>query len=476
VHGSDSRSADGIGGRVKKTSKDELVVGVAFVLAEVKRLQTVLREQGLAAFPKGEALHSLPDPRGNGFQIVCGRAATKRIAMLAGHAARGAGIAGQVERQSVDRHLRAILSQRFLREGRAVSMREVEKALAEAGKLAAAERGARIHFVPCHLVFVEDPPQFAIGPVRFLTKARFRARVARPLWASRVYLRRDHRFVRDMLRYYGSFRWAAEIEIADCDRKTSEARAIEVATRAIDCLHLLIGPGHSRKMRVAGPDLTRDLRASLSISGADLEYEASYPSAGQVGFAPGWFAQLEAHPDWGRALGLCGLALEAAVEPGLKRPLSHRFLDAIHWYGEAVRDPNPAARAVKYITAIERMLMTEGRNEEIAPTIAERVAALCCERGSLASHQQWRADAQTAYSLRSKLVHGSLSPTSPRIMEELGIVARVSQYALIGALTLIGQPGLVDAKASSAKLARYYDGFVADVRRQLGLADGVQDA
>lgn len=461
---------------MKKTNKEELVAGVAFVLAEVERLQRLIREQGLAALPREDALNWLPDPRDNGFHILCGREAAKRIGLLAEHAARGAGISRQVERKSIDRHLRAILSRRFIGEDRAVSLGEVEQALAEAGRLAAAERASRIHFVPCHLVFVQDPPQFAIGPVRFLTKARFRARLAGPLWASRDYLRRDHRFVRDLIAYYGSFRWVAEIDIPDCDRKTSEARAIEVATRAIDCLHLLIGPGHSRRMRVGGPDLTRGLRGSFAISDDGLELEAGYPSAGHVGFEAGWFAEFETHPDWGRVLALCGLALEAAIEPGLKRPLSHRFLDAIHWYGEAVRDPNPAARAVKYVMALERLLMTEGRNDKIAPTIVERLAALCCEPGSPNSYEQWRSDAQTAYSLRSKLVHGSLSPTSPRIMGELGTVARVSQYGLIAALTLIGERGLVDAKASSAKLARYYDGFVAGVRRDLGLPDAVQDA
>lgn len=458
---------------MRKTSKDELVAGVAFVLAEVERLQQLVRASGGAALARGDAMHWLPDPRGTGYHIVCGRAAAERLVLLADHAARGAGIAKQVEPKSVARELRRIVSQRFLSGEREVSLGDVEAALAEAAKRAAAARKTRIHFVPCHLVFVEYPPEFAIGPVRFLTRSHFRTRLAGALWANRADLRRDHRFVRDLITYYDSFRWVAEIEIPSCDGKTSEGRAIEVATRAIDCLHLVIGPGYSRKMRVAGPNLTRDLRGSFSLSGDDLGLQGSYPSAGQVGFEPSWFADLEAHNDWARVLALCGRALEAAIEPDRARPLSHRFLDAIHWYGEAVRDPNPAARAVKYVTALERMLMTEGANEKIAPTIAERVAALCCEQGSLASHRQWHADAQTAYALRSKLVHGSLSPTSPRIMEALGTVARVSQYGLIGALTLLGEAGLVDAKASSAKLARYYDGFVRDVRRGVGFAESL---
>ncbi|QDX24798.1 hypothetical protein FPZ54_01280 [Sphingomonas suaedae] len=314
---------------------------------------------------------------------------------------------------------------------------------------------------------MENPPEFFIGSVRFLTMARFRSRLADYLWTSRHYIRRDYQFFKQLVHYYGSFGWVAEIHISDCDEFTSESRAMEVVTRAIDCLHLLIGPGHSRKMRIGGPNLKRDLRGNFSVCDANLRYKVSYPSAGHFGFEEGWFVDLEAHPDWGRVLTLCALALEAATDPGLTRPLSHRFLEAIHWYGEAVRDPNPAARVVKYITALERMLMTEGRNEEIAPTISERVAALCCERGSIASHTQWRADAQAAYALRSKLVHGSLSPTSKRITDELGTVARVSQYGIVGALTLLGDRGLTDANASSVKLSRFYDAFVADVRRAL---------
>lgn len=457
---------------MKKTNKEELVEGVAFVLAEIERLQRLVREEGLAALPRSDGLHWLPDPRDNGLHILCGREASRRIAILAEHAARSAGITEQVERRSLDKHVRAVISRRFIGGNRSVTLREVERALAEAGKLAAAARASRVHYVPCHLVFAEDPPEFSIGPVRFLTRARFRSVLAGNLWASRSHLRRDHRFVRDITRYYSSFRWVAEVQIANCDRKTSGARAKDVVTRAIDCLHLIIGPGHSRKMRVGGPDLSRDLRAGLSVSGGSLGYEASYPSAGHVGFEDGWFTEFEEHPEWSQVLALCALALESAVEPGLTRPLSHRFLDAIHWYGEAVRDANPAARVVKYVTALERILMTEGRNEEIAPTVAERVAVLNCERGSVESHARWRADAQTAYSLRSKLVHGSLSPTSPRIMKELGTVATVSQYGIVGALTLLGERGLTDPKASSAQLAAYYDEFVTNVRRDLGLPAG----
>jgi len=452
---------------VKQNKKDSLVADVAFVLAEVERLQQLIRSEGLAALPRTDAFHYLPDPGGKGLRILCGRAAGERISSLADHAMRAAGIDGQVERKRAAQHLRSVLSQRFLGEERAVTITEVERALAEAGRLAAVTRATRTHFIPCHLLFVQDPPQFAIGPVRFMTRATFRSRLVIPLRTSRRELR-DYRLVHELTAYYESFGWVAEVEIPDCDSGTSQARAQEAVTRALDCLHLLIGPGHSRKMRIGGPALRRDGRGSFTLSSEGLGYQISYPSAGNVGFEAGWFTEFENHPDYGMGLRLCGLALEAAVDPGLKRPLSHRFLDAIHWYGEAVRDSNPAARVVKYMTAIERMLMTEGANKDIASTIADRVAAFCCEAGSRASHDQWRADAQRAYSLRSKLVHGSLSPGSPRIMEDLGTVARVSQFGLIGALTLLGEPGLTDAKASSAKLARFYDEFVAGCRRGLG--------
>jgi hypothetical protein len=452
---------------MKKTDKDDLVAAVAFVLSEVVRLQAVLRDGGLAALPSEDAMHWLPDARENGFHILCGKEASKRIASLAAHAGRAAGVIGQVENRLLDEQVRTLISRRFVGEKRSVTLREVERVLSEAGRLAAAECSARTHFIPCHLVFVQDPVHFAIGPVRFLTKALFRSRLAHRIWASRAELRGKHHFLRDIKGYYGSFGWVAEIDIADCDQKTSSARALDVATRAIDCLHLLIGPGHSRKMRVGGPDLARDLRGSVSANADGLRYVVSFPTAGHVGFEKGWYAQFELARS--RELVLCALALEAAVNPGLRRPLSDRFIDAIHWFGEAVRDPNPAARVVKYITALERMLMTEGRNEAIAPTIAERVAALCCERGSVVSYAQWRADAQTAYALRSKLVHGSLSSKSPRVMDELGTVARVSQHAIIGALKLLGERGLTDGAASSAKLKRIYDGFVADVRADLGL-------
>jgi hypothetical protein len=181
--------------------------------------------------------------------------------------------------------------------------------------------------------------------------------------------------------------------------------------------------------------------------------------------------ELFGREDYGNALRLCGLALEAAVDPDLDRPLSRRFLDAAAWFGEAVREESAAARVVKYVTALERMLMTD-EAADITRLVSERVAAVCFEMPSRESFEEWRSSTQRAYALRSKLVHGSLSPTSPEILGELGMVASVSSMGVQGGLALLGEAGLRAEGVSTRTLADFYNRTVAHCRAMFASGAG----
>lgn len=73
-------------------------------------------------------------------------------------------------------------------------------------------------------------------------------------------------------------------------------------------------------MRIGGPALTFDRRAKLKISATgSLDYSLSSQGSSQVNFPNAWSERLE-DPDMARVLELCGVALEAAVDPDLDRP------------------------------------------------------------------------------------------------------------------------------------------------------------
>jgi hypothetical protein len=157
-----------------------------------------------------------------------------------------------------------------------------------------------------------------------------------------------------------------------------------------------------------------------------------------------------------------GIALEQAVNPALQRPLSERLLDAMQWYGEAVRETSQGAKAVKYVTALERMVMTDEK-DDIASLASSRVAALCLDEPTVECRDRWQNEVRRAYDIRSRLVHGSVSPTSEIVFDGVRLGSQLARSTLLSAAKLLGERGLRDEEATNRDLARWYDQIVHHV-------------
>jgi hypothetical protein len=446
-------------------SKQHLVADVNFIFNECSRLQQLLVDD-FRSVPEDEIWADLPAPHGQGSRMLCGRAAFERLGTLASDAARRAGLHRRVRLDTVREPLAELLVQRFVRERRPVTIQQVERVLSAAGRAAEMKCSDVVHLVPCHLMWVEEPDELRIGPVLFRSRRNFRQRILQKVRAYRVSepgpngRKWDRTLLIDALHYYRSFKWVAEVAVVGCDATISEELARKAVTSALDCVHLIFGAGHTDRMRVGGPRIRRDERAALQISkDGNLEVSLSSGGMGQVDFPEGWSAALE-RDDFKRVLHLTGLALEAAVNPDLNRPLSLRFLDAALWFGEAVRETSPAARVVKFVTALERMVMTEEK-DDIASLVSERVAALCFDPSSVDSRDVWRTNARTVYDLRSKLVHGVLSPHSSVVHQGVRLGARLGETTLLSALSWFGEDGLRMEKINSKRLGELFDQMVA---------------
>jgi hypothetical protein len=224
-------------------------------------------------------------------------------------------------------------------------------------------------------------------------------------------------------------------------------------------------------MIIGGPAITQDRRGTISIVEGDLRFSASYGGPGSVGFKDDWITLLD-NPQGRVVLELCGVALEAAIDPTIDRPLSDRFLDAAHWFGEAVRERAPAAKVIKYVTALERMFMTDER-DNIADTISQRVAAFCFDPSVPGDFERLEAKSRRAYDVRSKLAHGSMSPRDTAAYEGVRIGAELSKDALLNGLAAFTADGLREEGISPRKVARWFQSCVdhfASVRQQFSVA------
>ncbi len=449
------------------------VEDVTFIIDEVRRLGAAPS----GSLSENDAWFSLPHPGGVG-SMLCGRAAGRRLEDLAEEAGRRARLSRRVELETLRKILADILVERFFKEKRPVTRQQIDRLLASTAKAARAVCTDLRHFIPCHLMTTKDPEELSLGPVTFRRRAAFRRMVldqirSRKTEDEETPAQRRHvrNLLHDAVRYYRNFDWVAEVAIQNCDEDTSYKLAHKAVTSALDCLHLIFGAEDTDQMRVGGPALRHDKRAKLKIDvSGELKASISIKWLGQGTFPDDWSHHL-VDPYFARPLALCAIALEVTVDPDLERPLSQRFLDAAQWHGEAARDESPSTRVVKYVTALERMLMTEEK-DDISHQVSERVAALCFNPPDVRDRESWRQKARTAYDLRSKLVHGAMSPRSlevwrgVRLGEELGA-------ALLCALNAFGEEGLRATQMSSRRLSRWFAKVLewADQQTSSGLPD-----
>lgn len=442
-------------------TKEQLVRDVEFIFLECMRLNQ-LAKTGIMNVAKEDLWYSIPHPRSG--QMLCGRAAWNRLEHLATMAGERSNLLYRVENKTLREPLSRLLVQRFMSEQRPIDVRQVERVLSSSAKQAREACVSITHLVPCHLMHAQDPPELPLGPVTFLNRASFRALIVskvrsyRRAQNGRVHLRW---LLRDALTYYRNFKWVAKIQIDNCDSATGRYIANSTVVSALDCLHLVLGAQWTDRMRVGGPAMKSDNRARLTLTASgSLDVSVSRASIGQVNFEDGWSKML--NTEWvERALQLCAVALEVAVNPDVSRPLSRRFLDAAQWFGEAVRDDSPSTRVVKLVTALERMMVMTEEKDDITRLVSERVAALCFRTREAIEVEAWRNKALRAYRLRSKLVHGALSPRSPEVSAGVALSAELAGVTLISALIGFSEHGLRLEHISSKRLGRWFSEVVS---------------
>lgn len=441
--------------------RQKLTEDVEFILNECLRFHALFQKD-FKSIPKEDVFHDIPHPSGDGF-LICGRAASQRINKLAQEAGRQAGMLRRVELETLRKPLKQLITQRFIVEKRPIEAKQVDRILAAAARAALKKCHTKTYFIPCHLMTVQTPATLKIGPVIFLNRKSFRQLILGKIEdyveigdADRRELRRN--LLANAIRYYRSFDWVAQVEITDCDDKTSEVIANRAVTSALDCLHLLIGAKWTDRMRIGGPAMRRDRRGRLTIASEKLGVSISSRGVGQINFGESWHESLQ-DPEYQNLLNLMGVSLEAVVDPDLNRPLSRRFLDAAQWFGEASRDESPSTQVVKYVTALERMVMTEEK-DDITRLVTERVAAFCFDGISATDRDAWREKARTAYALRSKLVHGSMSPHAPEVWRGVGLAAELCEMTLHRVIHHFTEDGLRAEKMSSKQLSHWFEKVV----------------
>ncbi len=290
----------------------------------------------------------------------------------------------------------------------------------------------RVHLIPCDLA-LDGVGRIAFGPVTLHSRKAFwpgfEAELENYKQESNVVGRNFGDVATAAARdYLETFRDIAEVEVPSCDDPTSQLVAGAALQAVLDFLHVVAGASYTARMRGPGPAVGADRRATVTRVDGKLGITLSSRAAGAHIGNEAW--QELTGPDGERWLGPLASSLWALVERRDLSLFADRFIDACGWYGDAAREPSPAAAAVKFVTAMERLLWTGETGPGVTRRVSERLAALCFSTSTW-NFAEVEAEVRDAYDLRSALLHGRISKADPEVKRRLRLCERHARDLLL---------------------------------------------
>lgn len=415
-----------------------------------------------------DAFHTIPDPRNGSFLIV-GAEVTERFRSIARrHLASQPDRKARTDRENFVAQLAKKFSEFFLQpeQTRPANESNMNRWIGSALRAAEKEHDAATHYIPCALIFSTTVKQFAVGPVTFYHTDEFFRLFGSEIEQLREKIRDRHRrrveeAIKDgfpeksaatpeqsaawgnrltdgLLNHYKGFNWFAVVQIPASHKQVSSDRALLATRGALNIIKLFLGAGYTDRLRTAddpgnaGPSatLTRDSQGELGIS------LTSVPIDNTVG--EGWLDLLT-----GRFFERAARILTLCSAFGEPPPLCARFMDALHWFGEAVSEKSRAGRIVKFVTAIECICGTgleqaaDGTVRGVTDIVTTRAAILYSVLQEV-SFDQARDEISRIYDCRSDLVHGTASPFDEEVATQVRRTYEVTRAVLFAALDYYG--------------------------------------
>ncbi|WP_438862742.1 hypothetical protein [Neptunicella sp.] len=366
-------------------------------------------------FKTKEALYepSIPDPIKGG-SVFCGKKAFSYIEALALHVVEKDGLERSIyKRDAIEESRRlfgkAIFDNSFVVEDGDDFVDKLSQ------KIASELRNFTI-YIPCHVAHgCIEPETLQIGNLRLINRLYFK-QITSGLGEDE-----EEDFLRkmwvDVLERYQRFFWFMEVPILGVyNLNLAKEIASVLAQHAINLMHLVISSSHSDKMMV-GYDIPAELHNHLlyKTNNGDFSYEHSGGAKGNVGL-PKKFTDIFESERPKELLNVLGHCLNLELDLKNDYPMVRRLLEATYWYGDAVRETNRSVKIVKFASALERLLIF-GETRGYTQIIPKRAASLMKNVWAMPDDEirKYMDTIKKGYDLRSKILHGSISPISPKI-------------------------------------------------------------
>jgi hypothetical protein len=469
------------------STPSENLADAAFIAEKIGWFAALSIEEKIEHLKKNrtESFCTLPHPELG--QITIGQKALERFwAMAKRFLASNPDKKARINFDEFVNALRLEYSIRFITDGRAIDQPNVDKLISAAYKRVERKFEELQHFIPVILFMTNTIPAFEVGPVTFLHKSEFFLRHQAELEAERGKIAKDNlaraaqlvlegypassvsteetattlgnRLVDGLIETVREHTWISIVTIPPCDPSVSYEKALFLTKGALNILKLLLGGDYTDRLRTAedqghrtkGAKLYRRKNGELEIS------TSSTPQDNVVGSK--WLDQLTTtHGVW---FNMASDVLTASRDLDTAAPLCVRFVDSLAWYGDAIAERSNAAKIVKFVSAIERLVCT---GKEYAVGKAIPLAEIVIPRAAVFYSQGFGVDVDEArkqfaqiYDWRSGIVHGSISPFDESLRSIAVKAEDATRLILLGGLDFFTSLGIGDQSFREKKLKEHY--------------------
>lgn len=258
-----------------------------------------------------------------------------------------------------------------------------------------------VHHLPCILFVSPSPDSFSFGPVKFTRMPMFLVSNIPHEWVA--FEGGIKPWEQSTVEYYKGFPWVASVEVEPCDFDSSFKVAVYACDTALNAIRVFFGSEATKWLRLS-TGTSDDLRTAKiwSYEGGQLQCSASFRIKSPPG-PPNWYEWLN-EENGGRIKLFLGHVIEYACALVEHSELSSRLIDSVNWFGDACKEPSPAASVVKFVTAIERLYFASTETG-VKSRFVSRVSKILSdfELSAVGVAQQ---NASRIYDVRSTMVHG----------------------------------------------------------------------
>ena len=402
-------------------------------------------------------------PLKNGSHICANAAVGQRFRDLAERNSESDQERNSYDRASFVDALKRQFVHHFVELGRQLDQAAADKLVGKALSNLKKQRKEITHFVPCEITSLRWAQEFQIGNVKFYPMTAFRdmymetirstfdqrnleIEVAwkrneetgkKPLFPTATLegtLTARQQLQNEFEDFYNRLGWIAEITVPPCLPDISFARATETVNAALDVLKLFLGPDAGKSFRIAY-DKGFSPRSSLLTRDEVGEFHTTWTIGGYGALtSENWYEDLRRL--FPMELQVTGITVNHLLNPKRATPLFEKWLGALLWYGQGVSENNYGAKIVKYVAALEQLTVAKKSSDlDITKTVTLRTKFLCRrDNENIDDMENTNESIDKLYGYRSDLMHGQLSPSSPKIHDIAKRSGKIVQHALFAAL------------------------------------------